>query len=500
MASGEHLRLIHIDRLPQYVPTSACLACEVCCRFPDRDSMLRPYFTGEEIARAMERGLDRRVFPDPKGSRIELVPHPAGHGYVCPAFDLATARCRIYDARPLDCRLYPLALMWSADRNEVVLGWDIKCPFIRERGQGARAEQESIEFYAERIACLLEDEHLIQTIADHPALIGRYQDDVVVLRALPRLTRRLQDKGGASWLRPVGRDDYSRFRDVFSQIDTPLAAYALAPHLMWQSSFDYHWTEFSGRLCLFASYQDGLFMPLPPLGPRVSREAVSEAFAVMRSRNHGSGVSRIENIPEDWKADFERWGYRLRAKDPDYLYDATAITELRGDRYKSPRAAYNRFIRTYDAHYAPMRPEDRDACRLLLKRWARQKEAQGLDPVARHMLTDTMTAQETLLAHWNELGVTGRVVWVDDTLVAYAFGYVRSPRVFCVLAEVADRSLDGLAAFIFRQVCREARDGGTEWINTMDDSGLVSLKRSKEQYRPLQLVPSYIATEESSVR
>ena len=43
--------------LPQLVPSSACFSCEICCRFPDPDSVLRPYFTGEEIARAVEHGL-----------------------------------------------------------------------------------------------------------------------------------------------------------------------------------------------------------------------------------------------------------------------------------------------------------------------------------------------------------------------------------------------------------------------------------------------------------
>src|SRR5437868_9945275 len=32
--------------LPQLVPSRTCLQCDVCCRFPDPDSSLRPYFTG----------------------------------------------------------------------------------------------------------------------------------------------------------------------------------------------------------------------------------------------------------------------------------------------------------------------------------------------------------------------------------------------------------------------------------------------------------------------
>jgi len=86
------------------------------------------------------------------------------------------------------------------------------------------------------------------------------------------------------------------------------------------------------------------------------------------------------------------------------------------------------------------------------------------------------------------------VVRADGRVRAYTFGYERSPSVFCVLLEVADRSLPGLAAWIFRERCRLAAEQGYEFINTMDDSGLPSLAQSKRAYHPVQLVPSYIVT------
>ncbi|HEY5627110.1 MAG TPA: hypothetical protein VIR79_04150, partial [Nitrospira sp.] len=44
--------------LPQLVPSSTCLRCEVCCRFPDPDSPLRPYFTEQEVSRAVAGGVE----------------------------------------------------------------------------------------------------------------------------------------------------------------------------------------------------------------------------------------------------------------------------------------------------------------------------------------------------------------------------------------------------------------------------------------------------------
>jgi hypothetical protein len=118
-----------------------------------------------------------------------------------------------------------------------------------------------------------------------------------------------------------------------------------------------------------------------------------------------------------------------------------------------------------------------------------------MEETGRHMLADSEAAHREALAHHRELGLMGYVVRVDGRIRAYTFGYDRSPSVFCVLLEVTDRTVHGLAQFIFRACCRAAAERGCEWINTMDDSGLPSLAQSKRAYHPVRLVPSYIVTE-----
>ncbi|HXC67943.1 MAG TPA: YkgJ family cysteine cluster protein, partial [Nitrospiraceae bacterium] len=92
--------------LPQLVPSHTCLQCDVCCRFPDPDSVLRPYFTESEIERAVAGGVEGTAFPSRRGSQVLLVPDSLGGGYQCPAFESTTSTCRIYEQRPFDCQLY----------------------------------------------------------------------------------------------------------------------------------------------------------------------------------------------------------------------------------------------------------------------------------------------------------------------------------------------------------------------------------------------------------
>lgn len=493
---GGRFELVQITSLPQLVPSRVCLSCDVCCRFPEPDSFLRPYFTADEIRRAVARGVDLTHFPDPHGCQVNVVPNPVGDGYLCPAFDPATSHCRIYEMRPLDCQIYPLAVMWNADRSQVVLGWDSTCPFMRD------TVPSDIKTYADRVAGLLEREDTLEVFTKNPRLIGRFQKDVAILWPLPCLTERLAPSQPAAVLHPLTLADRARVERSSASIVTPLAAYAFAPHFIWRGVFSYWWADMAEHHCLFAEHADGIFMPLPPLGTEPmatpNPQAFAEAFAFMRRRNRGSAVSRVENVPEEWKPALEALGYRLVSKDPDYLYRASDLADLAGDRYKSQRAACNRFVRDHGGNrhrYEPYQETDREACLSLYRTWAAQQEARNLDAVARHMLTDSGSAHQEALSHHRALGLIGRVVRIDGEIRAYTFGFERSPSVFCILLEVADRGIQGLAQYLFREFCREAVGRGYEFINTMDDSGLPSLARSKNAYHPFRLVPNYIVTE-----
>ncbi|HTK86511.1 MAG TPA: phosphatidylglycerol lysyltransferase domain-containing protein, partial [Nitrospiraceae bacterium] len=352
---------------------------------------------------------------------------------------------------------------------------------------------------------VLQRDETLNMYATHPRLVGRFQDDVVILRPLPRLTEKLhaaynssplvsRPSSVATGIRRLVSEDYPRFHHALAAVDTPLAAYALAPHLIWGHLFSYSWSEWDDHLYLFAEYTDGLFMPLPPLGPGPLKEPLARAFAFMRERNHGSAVIRIENVPGEWKAEWEAWGYSLRPKDADYVYDARALVELRGDRYKSQRAACNRFIRAHRFRYEPYDERYREPCLDLYRKWAMQKEARETDSVAQMMLEDSAGAHHAVLTMARQLGLIGRVAWADEVLAAYTFGYFRTPSVFCVLVEIVDRSIAGLAAYLFHEFCRDASEQGAVVINTLDDSGLEALRRTKQNYHPVQMIQNYIAT------
>jgi uncharacterized protein len=480
------------NALPQLVPSRTCIQCDICCRFPDPDSSLRPYFTENEIAQALAEGIEATAFPNRRGSQVILSPASHGDGYLCPAFDVATSTCRIYERRPLDCQLYPLALMWDEPHNQVLLGWDTKCPFMREEIPG------EIQRHADRVMALLDQPSIHDHIVAHPRLIGQFQEDVVVLAGLPRLTGAVTGQWGPAPLHRFTLDDIPRMTTALDRSGwcraQSLAAYSSVYHYMWNGLLAYWWMELQGTLCLFAQSPDGWFMPLPPIGDDSIAAPLSVAMGLLRRWNGDSPVSRIENVSSQLVSELEQMGYRLTPKEPDYLYRATDLVSLAGDRYKSQRALCNRFEREQSFEMDFYRVGDRQDCRALFADWSRQKRVEELESFAVMLLADAVSAHEVVWSRASDLRLVGRVVRIHGRLCAYTFGYWLTSTIFCVLLEVTDRTYPGLAQYLFRETCRTALMEGAEYINAMDDAGLSGLRASKQAYHPALLIPNFVAT------
>jgi Fe-S-cluster containining protein len=437
--------------------------------------------------------VDASAFTSRTGCQISLVPDSTGEGYHCPAFDPGTSHCRIYEQRPLDCQLYPLALMWNAQHDDVLLGWDTACPFMREQVPA------SIRSHADRVMTWLKRPEIVNQLAEHPRLIGRFQDDVVVMASLPMIGQTI----AARWSdRPIHRftiDDLPRLTEALDRSGLreaeSLAAYSAPYHYLCNTLLTYWWMDIQGAFCLFVQSPDSWFMPLPPLTSGPIADPLAKGFELMRRWNGDSPVTRVENISASLASVAQELGYRLTPKDPDYLYRAADLVSLAGDRYKSQRALCNRIGRMAVA-ITPYELRDRADCRRLLQAWQQQKQADELNAFGRLLLDDAASAHEVVWSRAADLQLTGTVLRVAGRIRAYTFGYWLTDRTWCVLAEVADRSIPGLAQYLFRDTCRRALAKGAEFINTMDDAGLPGLRQSKQAYHPFRQIQNFMFSEE----
>ena len=168
--------------LYQIIPTEVCFSCDVCCRFLEADSPLAPIFTETETQKLTVHCVDPSLFqpqPDGKSTQIQLKSYK--DFYICPFFDPETSHCTIYPIRPLDCQLYPFALMFNEDRSEVVLGVDTLCPFGEEH-----LETEAFQRHIRHVINYIESEEVIAQIVANWSIIGEFQDTVKIVHTLSR--------------------------------------------------------------------------------------------------------------------------------------------------------------------------------------------------------------------------------------------------------------------------------------------------------------------------
>lgn len=171
-------------QLEQIVPSKVCFSCDVCCRFLEQDSFLAPVFTQVEMEEAIEGGVDANLFQstaDGKSAQIKLIPN--GNMYICPCFNPETSECTIYPIRPLDCQIYPFALMYNREQTQVVLGVDTVCPYSE-----LEIQTEAFQNYIDYMADYLESDSVVETVAVNWQLIGPYQETVIIVRRLEKLT------------------------------------------------------------------------------------------------------------------------------------------------------------------------------------------------------------------------------------------------------------------------------------------------------------------------
>jgi len=168
-----------VPQLPQLIASEVCLECPVCCRFPEKQATLSPFFFPEERTQAESLKSKGSFREAAKGgaSKAKLV--ACGNGFACSFFNPEDHTCQVYEARPLDCSMYPAVIMESSDHQKVLLGADTKCPALKRPDVAAKLQQ-----YLNWIQRYLETTTLSSLIRKYPQFISEFQEEVVEVREL----------------------------------------------------------------------------------------------------------------------------------------------------------------------------------------------------------------------------------------------------------------------------------------------------------------------------
>ena len=167
----------------------------------------------------------------------------------------------------------------------------------------------------------------------------------------------------------------------------------------------------------------------------------------------------------------------------DYIYRRSDLERLTGKHYQPKRNHINRFKTLYpDYRFEALRAEHIEECLRLEQAWCQHTER-----CREAAIVAERKAMHTAFAHYDELGLVGGVLYVDDRLVAFSYGSRVNHNTFVVHVEKADTDYEGAFAMINRQLV-ELLDGEIQWINREEDLGIEGLRKAKLSYHPDHLV------------
>lgn len=470
----------------QFVPQEVCLACDGCCRFKDANSPWRPKVSVDEIYkwRYDNPSLSEKIFSD---QRLD------GEGYIktkkvqgqcqCSFFDAKSNTCQVYGNRPFQCQLYPFILT-KTDKGFGV-SVHLSCPFIQET-----FGKDTFNDYAAYLKEYFHKEEVLKFLNHNPSLFDDYSAYENELQLLFTVDVKANNA-------PVG-DLLGRRMAVEGYLEkenSRLSTSSLVNIFAWKDFFEYDLKVIDGCLCVFAKDANGgSFLYLPPLGEKITPKAIEESFHHMDAANKSRGVSRIENVAISQLKYFDETKYSFYKKGYEYCYYKKDLVDLKGNPYKSKRALYNQFFKGQKYRLAEYTGGLYDDCVKLYDSWVKKRQKTTDDPVYLQMLEENRKVHQLILKHYREWGLTGRVVFVNDTLKAYSFGFPLRQKIFCILLEVCDLNYKGLPVFIFREFCNDKALQHYQFINVMDDFGLEKIKTTKMSFRPSVLLPMYSVT------
>jgi len=165
----------------------SCTECSTCCIFEESEAYFAPVFTKDEANRikVKTKGKFSDMFQTYKKSKnifqIKLIRSKKNKAvYVCPFLDEKTHTCKIYNIRPLDCKIWPLIVMWDKNHKKAQL----VCYSKETCCITYKMSKKDFDLFIKKLVDFFKKNKFIKTYKKYPDLVWDYEDDTEFIEDL----------------------------------------------------------------------------------------------------------------------------------------------------------------------------------------------------------------------------------------------------------------------------------------------------------------------------
>ncbi|KAA6346837.1 hypothetical protein EZS27_005687 [termite gut metagenome] len=194
----------------------------------------------------------------------------------------------------------------------------------------------------------------------------------------------------------------------------------------------------------------------------------------------------------DMKAELEnilpgRLDFTCERDYSDYIYLRKDLATLTGKRYQPKRNHINRFKKEYTYKYMPITPDTIQDCLWLEAEWQRAHAQKGGEDASSESRAVTFS-----LNHFEELGLTGGILYANGKAAAFTYGMPINRETFGIHIEKADVNINGAYSMINYEFVNRIPEQYT-YINREEDLGIEGLRKAKLSYYPEIILDKYLA-------
>lgn len=172
----------------------------------------------------------------------------------------------------------------------------------------------------------------------------------------------------------------------------------------------------------------------------------------------------------------------------DYIYLRTDLAELKGKKFQPKRNHANKFYKTYtDYEYVPITADRISECLRLEEEWCKANDCGQQNGLGNERKSLTYA-----LNHFDELGLTGGILYVNGKIAAFTFGMHINHETFGVHVEKADTEIEGAYNVINQEFAKHIPEQFV-YLNREEDLGIEGLRKAKLSYQPAILLEKNIA-------
>ncbi len=203
-----------------------------------------------------------------------------------------------------------------------------------------------------------------------------------------------------------------------------------------------------------------------------------------------AGPQRFTRIPEAllglWDKAFAGRIRFAEARDHfDYLYDASELVELKGNKFHKKKNLLNQFEKSNMFEYTPMQA---DCVEEVLDM---QAEWHGWQEHASEALVAENNAISLVLKDFDRLqSLLGGTIRIAGKVVAYTVGELLSPDTLVIHFEKGDTRFKGIYQAINKHFLASQEDRFT-FVNREQDLGDEGLRKAKLSYNPIGFMKKY---------